>query len=81
MWRPCPLLIWREPELTCWSVMSCPIHPKPGWSEPHAHGGLRTLTGLAMLVYQGAICLRIWAGHDAPAVAMKAALGQAFRSE
>ncbi len=41
--------------------------------------GLKTLTGLAMLVYQGAIGFKMWTGHKAPEEAMKAALQQAFR--
>jgi shikimate dehydrogenase len=40
--------------------------------------GLRTLTGLPMLVYQGAIGFEMWTGQKAPEVAMKAALEQAF---
>ncbi len=43
--------------------------------------GLKTLTGLPMLVYQGAIGFKMWTGHDAPEAAMKAALEQAFKSE
>ena len=42
---------------------------------------LKTLTGLPMLVYQGAIGFKMWTGHDAPEAAMKAALEQAFRPE
>jgi shikimate dehydrogenase len=41
--------------------------------------GLRTLTGLPMLVYQGAIGFEMWTGQKAPEAAMKAALEQAFR--
>jgi shikimate dehydrogenase len=40
--------------------------------------GLPVLTGLAMLVYQGAIGFKMWTGQAAPEVAMKAALRQAF---
>jgi shikimate dehydrogenase len=43
--------------------------------------GLKTLTGLPMLVYQGAIGFKMWTGHDAPEAAMKTALEQAFRFE
>jgi shikimate dehydrogenase len=41
--------------------------------------GLKTLTGLPMLVYQGAIGFEMWTGRKAPEAAMKAALEQAFR--
>ena len=40
--------------------------------------GLKTLTGLPMLVYQGAIGFQMWTGQKAPEAAMKAALEQAF---
>lgn len=41
--------------------------------------GLKTLTGLPMLVYQGAIGFEMWTGRKAPEQTMKAALGQAFQ--
>ncbi len=40
--------------------------------------GLRTLTGLPMLVYQGAIGFEMWTGTTAPIGAMKHALEKAF---
>ncbi len=40
--------------------------------------GLNTLTGLPMLVYQGAIGFQMWTGRPAPVAAMKHALEQAF---
>ncbi len=40
--------------------------------------GLRTLTGLPMLVYQGTIGFEMWTGRPAPEAAMKRALEQAF---
>jgi shikimate dehydrogenase len=40
--------------------------------------GLRTLTGLPMLVYQGAIGFEMWTGQKAPEAVMKAALERAF---
>ena len=43
--------------------------------------GLKTLTGLPMLVYQGAIGFKMWTGQDAPETVMKEALAQAFRCE
>jgi shikimate dehydrogenase len=36
------------------------------------------LTGLAMLVYQGAIGFKMWTGQEAPEVVMKDALRKAF---
>jgi len=40
--------------------------------------GFKTLTGLPMLVYQGAIGFQMWTGQPAPEAAMKRALEQAF---
>jgi len=40
--------------------------------------GLRTLTGLPMLVYQGVIGFEMWTGQAAPEAAMMAALAQAL---
>jgi len=40
--------------------------------------GLKTLTGLPMLVYQGTIGFEMWTGLPAPEAAMKRALEQAF---
>ncbi len=42
--------------------------------------GLKTLTGLPMLVYQGAIGFEMWTGLKAPEAAMKTALEQTFKS-
>ncbi len=40
--------------------------------------GLKSLTGLPMLVYQGAIGFEMWTGRKAPEAAMNAALEKAF---
>lgn len=40
--------------------------------------GLKTLTGLPMLVYQGAIGFEMWTGRKAPESVMRAALEKAF---
>ena len=40
--------------------------------------GLKTLTGLPMLVYQGAIGFEMWTGRQAPEAVMRRALEQAF---
>jgi shikimate dehydrogenase len=42
-----------------------------------AHG-FKTLTGLPMLVYQGAIGFEMWTGRKAPEHAMRTALEKAF---
>ena len=42
--------------------------------------GLSVLTGLAMLVYQGAIGFEMWTGRPAPEAAMRDALRKAFES-
>ena len=36
--------------------------------------GAKTLDGLSMLVYQGAIGFKLWTGHEAPVDVMKSAL-------
>lgn len=40
--------------------------------------GFKTLTGLPMLVYQGAIGFEMWTGRKAPEEAMRVALAEAF---
>jgi shikimate dehydrogenase len=40
--------------------------------------GAKTLDGLGMLVYQGAIAFTIWTGKDAPINAMRQALVDVF---
>ncbi len=40
--------------------------------------GARTLDGLGMLVYQGAIAFKMWTGQDPPIDVMRQALAQAF---
>jgi len=40
--------------------------------------GAKTLDGLGMLVYQGAIAFTIWTGRDAPVDVMRQALTDAF---
>jgi shikimate dehydrogenase len=41
--------------------------------------GAKTLDGLGMLVYQGAIAFKMWTGQDAPLQIMKEALRKAFK--
>ncbi len=40
--------------------------------------GARTVDGLGMLVYQGAIAFTMWTGHDAPVDVMRRALAAEF---
>jgi shikimate dehydrogenase len=62
-------------------MVVCDVIPNP----PHTlflkqaeARGARTLDGLGMLVYQGAIAFKMWTGLDAPVDAMRQALAQAF---
>jgi shikimate dehydrogenase len=62
-------------------LLVCDVIPNP----PETHFlrkaqaiGLRTLNGLAMLVYQGAIGFEMWTGEKAPEKVMKEALQKAF---
>jgi shikimate dehydrogenase len=62
-------------------MVVCDVIPNP----PHtpllraaAARGARTVDGLGMLVYQGAIAFKMWTGHDAPVDVMKAALAAEF---
>jgi len=41
--------------------------------------GAKTLDGLGMLVYQGAIAFKMWTGLEAPVSVMRKALEEAFR--
>ena len=62
-------------------LLVCDVIPNPP-STPLlklAHRmGLKTLTGLTMLVYQGVIGFEMWTGQPAPEKVMKAALEKAF---
>ena len=40
--------------------------------------GAKTIDGLGMLVYQGAIGFKMWTGHDAPVDVMRRALADVF---
>jgi len=62
-------------------LLVCDVIPNPPETRfiRAARGrGLKTLTGLPMLVYQGAIGFEMWTGHKAPEPAMRAALEKAF---
>lgn len=62
-------------------MLVCDVIPNP----PHTRflqeaqkRGAKTLDGLAMLVYQGAIAFKLWTGQDAPTDVMHKALQDAF---
>jgi shikimate dehydrogenase len=62
-------------------LLVCDVIPNPPWTrfiQTARSLGLKTLTGLPMLVYQGAIGFEMWTGQKAPEAAMKSALEQAF---
>src|SRR5262249_36060572 len=62
-------------------LLVCDVVPNPAETRlvrTAQAQGLKTLTGLPMLVYQGAIGFEMWTGKKAPEGAMKAALEKAF---
>lgn len=64
-------------------LLVCDVIPNPPETRflREARGrGLRTLNGLAMLVYQGAIGFEMWTGRKASERAMREALEKAFGS-
>lgn len=65
-----------RPELLVCDVVPNP--PETRMIQTARMQGLKTLTGLPMLVYQGAIGFEMWTGRKAPEPAMRAALQQAF---
>lgn len=62
------------------SMLVCDVIPAPvtPFLEEAKKQGARTLDGLGMLVYQGAIGFTLWTGLDAPVDAMHEALSKAF---
>jgi shikimate dehydrogenase len=62
-------------------MIVCDVIPNPPRTpflrEAEARGA-KTLDGLGMLVYQGAIAFKMWTGHDAPVQVMRDALEQVF---
>ncbi len=63
------------------SMVVCDIIPNPPQTrflDEAAARGAKTLDGLGMLVYQGAIGFKMWTGHDAPIDVMRQALADAF---
>ena len=65
-----------QPELLVCDVIPNP--PETRLIQAARALGLKTLTGLPMLVYQGTIGFEMWTGQPAPEAAMKYALEQAF---
>jgi shikimate dehydrogenase len=62
-------------------LLVCDVVPNPPETrliQTARARGLKTLNGLAMLVYQGAIGFEMWTGLPAPEQAMKDALSKAF---
>ena len=62
-------------------LLVCDVVPNPAetrFIRTARARGLRTLTGLPMLVGQGAIGFEMWTGRPAPEAVMKAALARAF---
>lgn len=64
-------------------LLVCDVIPNPPQTRflrAAAERGARTLNGLGMLVYQGAICFQMWTGVEPPISVMRQALEQAFGS-
>lgn len=62
-------------------MIVCDVIPNPpqtAFLKEAQKRGAKTLDGLSMLVYQGAIGFRLWTGQEAPIEVMKAALEAAF---
>jgi shikimate dehydrogenase len=65
-------------------LLVCDVVPNPPetrFIQTARQAGLRTLTGLSMLVYQGAIGFEMWTGRKAPENAMRNALEKALKNE
>lgn len=53
--------------------------PDTPFLQEAAQHGLKTITGLGMLVNQAALNFRLWTGHDAPVEVMAEALAREFK--
>jgi shikimate dehydrogenase len=66
------------------NMVVCDVIPNPP-RTPFLHEaearGAKTLDGLGMLVYQGAIAFKMWTGHDAPVQVMRDALEEVFGNQ
>jgi shikimate dehydrogenase len=74
--RPDVSLESARPDLLVCDVIPNP--PETPLIREARQKGLKVLTGLPMLVYQGVIGFEMWTGHKAPEGVMKAALAKAF---
>jgi shikimate dehydrogenase len=77
----------EKPEIDYGSIRAgmlvCDVIPAPMTpflKEAQARGA-KSVDGLGMLVYQGAIAFKLWTGLDAPVNAMYKALAKAFHLE
>jgi shikimate dehydrogenase len=74
----------NKPEVAYESITSgmvvCDVIPAPTtpFLAEAGRRGAKTVDGLGMLVYQGAIGFKLWTGLDAPVKVMHAALARAF---
>ncbi len=62
-------------------LVVCDVIPNPSdtpFLKQARAQGAKTLDGLGMLVYQGAIAFKMWTGHDAPTDVMRGALEEVF---
>lgn len=62
-------------------LLVCDVIPNPPQTKflrIAASQGARTLDGLGMLVYQGAIAFEMWTGTEAPVAVMRDALTEVF---
>jgi shikimate dehydrogenase len=62
-------------------LLVCDVIPNPPdtpFLRLSREAGASTLDGLGMLVYQGAIALKMWTGHEAPVDVMRGALEEVF---
>ena len=62
-------------------ALACDVIPNPPQTEflqETNSVGAKTLDGLGMLVYQGALALTMWTGKEAPIIEMKEALSGFF---
>jgi shikimate dehydrogenase len=63
------------------NLLVCDVIPNPprtAFLRAAEAQGARTLDGLGMLVYQGAIAFQMWTGVEAPVDVMRRALGEVF---
>ena len=62
-------------------MVVCDVIPNPPdtrFLQEARRRGARTIDGLGMLVYQGAIAFKMWTGQDAPVEAMHRAFAEVF---